>query len=88
MQKHCDYFYQLNDDIIFQGDSGWSTAFIKKLETQGNIGVVGPLDGAWRHDPLLTQAFVHRAHFLIFEKFYPFGIRNWYSDSWITSVPC
>jgi hypothetical protein len=80
----ADYFYQLNDDAELCGE-GWVSAFVNKLQSWNNIGVVGPKDYAHER-MLLTQSFVHRTHYEIFGKLYPHEIKDAYSDDWMTKV--
>ena len=63
--------------------SGWLDKFINTLKQQANIGVTGPIDP---NRNLLTQAFVHRVHFQIFEPMYPNPFKNWYMDNWMELV--
>ena len=91
----CDYFYQCGDDIEFM-DKGWVSECIKQLQSQNDLGVVGPLD--WQRELfrkqmypqsckfLLTQTFVSRKHMEIFGFYFPPEIINWYCDDWITKV--
>ena len=77
-------------------DKGWVSECIKQLQSQNDLGVVGPLD--WQRELfrkqmyprpckfLLTQTFVSRKHMEIFGFYYPPEIINWYCDDWITRV--
>lgn len=88
----CEYMFQLADDIILE-TSGWTERYIEKLQSNCNLGVVGPChlenyEGRKsRGQPfVLENAFVHRRHYDIFKTFYPHEIKNWYCDDWITRV--
>lgn len=81
--KKCDYLYQLGDDIeIITPD--WEKNFIKKLNSNNNIGVVGPTD--INNRKIITQSFVHKNHLKIFKNYFPNELINWYIDDWITNV--
>jgi len=78
-----DYIYQLGDDIEFY-TSGWENLFISHLLNNDNIGVIGPLD---RNNPyLLTQSFVHKTHYKIFNYYFPKEIKNISVDNWIENI--
>ena len=72
----------MNDDVEMQ-TAGWLQSFITTLKSQANVGVTGPTDPRRN---LLTQAFVHRTHFQIFEPMYPVVFKNWYMDDWMELV--
>merc|ERR1711963_970046 len=61
----------------------WVGLFVSQLREQGDIGVVGPTDPRRN---LMTQAFVHRTHFQIFDPMYPERFKNWYMDDWMELV--
>lgn len=77
-----EYFLQVNDDVEILCN-GWLGKFIVKLREHYNLGVVGPIDP---NRNLMTQAFVHRTHFEIFEPMYPVVFKNWYMDDWLQLV--
>lgn len=87
-----DYFFQMADDVILE-TPGWTERFIDVLAQNNNCGVVGPIhpenyyprvaDGG---SPVIETAFVHSTHHLLFGYFFPWEIRNWYCDNWITEV--
>ena len=90
-----DYFYQCGDDVQFVSPN-WVDESIKKLYSNNQIGLTGPLDlGRLNinkdHSPggekfIQTQSFVSRKHMDIFGFYFPEEIRNWYCDDWITKV--
>ncbi|KAH9259595.1 hypothetical protein BASA81_002017 [Batrachochytrium salamandrivorans] len=93
-EQGFDYFYQINDDLRFMVSGWlfrlvrfkpWTSMFISTLSKTGNIGVVGPQEVRNRNF-ILTQSFVHRTHYDIFQSYYPIEFKNWYSDDWITKV--
>lgn len=91
MADGCEYAYQVNDDLKFGGAAGWITAWTGHLRSHQGIGVAGPSDDKWKCR-LLTQSFVSRRHGEIFAgidgaiTYFPMGIRDWYTDNWITNV--
>ncbi len=77
-----DYFLQINDDAEFLS-KGWLDPTVNLLQ---NASVVGLNDDLW-NCKVFTQALVGRAHYDRFGGyFYPPGIKDWYSDNWITTV--
>lgn len=79
-----DYFYQCGDDIeLITKD--WAIDFINKLKKHKDFGVVGPksVNG---HQQILTQTFVSKKHFKIFNFYFPNAIKNWFCDNWISTV--
>lgn len=87
-----DYFFQMADDVVLE-TPGWTERFIQVLLQNNNCGVVGPVhyenyNGriARGETPVLENAFVHSTHYNIFGYFYPWEIKNWYCDNWITEV--
>lgn len=82
-----DYFYQVNDDLTMK-TAGWLKKFSAKLDESDGIGVVGPSDSFNGFScSLLTQAFVTRRHFEIFQgNFYPLAFKDWKSDRWLSFV--
>lgn len=92
VEDGCEYAFQMADDVVVE-TSGWTERFIAKLEETHNRGVVGPCHPENYHGRLregkpfvLENAFVHRSHWDIFGFLYPWEIRNWYCDDWITRV--
>lgn len=84
-----DYFFQIGDDVQIK-TKGWTTKFIKKLQTQNDIGVIGPcepINYAQRGGRFVIEnSFVSRKHYSIFNSFFHPEIKNWYCDNWITLV--
>lgn len=77
-----DAFFQINDDVQFQNNT-WLGPTVDLLQS---AKVVGLNDSLW-NCKLFTQALVGRSHFARFGGFFfPPGIKNWYSDNWITSI--
>jgi hypothetical protein len=83
IKDNNDYIYQLGDDIRFL-DKNWEINFISKLKENNNIGVIGPMD--LNNDKILTQSFVHKTHYNIFQYYFPKIIKNLYIDNWIENV--
>lgn len=88
----CEYAFQMADDVVLE-TPGWTERFIAKLQETRNRGVVGPChlenyNGRRRAGLpfVLENAFVHRSHWDVFGFFFPWEIRNWYCDDWITRV--
>ena len=74
-QDGCDYMFQLADDVSIE-TPGWTQRFIETLQSNGNMGVVGPCHPTnyqirrERGMPfVLENAFVHRRHYEIFNTF-------------------
>lgn len=87
-----DYFFQVGDDVSMQ-TPGWTTSFVHRLQSQGNIGTVGPCEPSnyfgrlEARKPIVNENnFVHKTHYDIFGYFFPEQIKNWYCDDWITFV--
>lgn len=82
-----DYYYQVNDDLFFK-TKGWLTLFVQTLENSEDIGVVGPSDNFRQFScSLLTQTFVSKKHFEIFNnQYFPIEIPDWKSDRWLSFV--
>lgn len=87
-----DYFFQVGDDVALYSD-GWTTAFIRTLLHQGNLGTVGPYEprNYWgrklqNQNIVNENNFVHRTHYDVFGYFFYPSIRNWHCDDWITFV--
>lgn len=82
-----DYFYQVNDDLNFI-TKGWLSKFVLSLKKLNNVGVVGPSDVLHNFNcSLLTQSFVSKKHFKIFDgHFFPIQFKDWKSDRWMTFV--
>lgn len=86
----CEYFYQIGDDVELQ-TKGWTSVFITKLQSQNNVGVVGPFDKnnpmkLNGQSPVIENAFFHKTHYDIFGYlFYP-KIDNYYCDEWLTEI--
>jgi hypothetical protein len=88
----CEYMFQLADDVSIE-TRGWTERFIETLQSNRNLGVVGPCHPAnyqLRMNAgmpfVLENAFVHRRHYEIFGTLYPHAIKNWFCDVWITDV--
>lgn len=87
-----NYFFQVGDDVILE-KGRWTSHFIKRLQDNGNIGVVGPcnlVNYTQRKNAgrpyVIENAFVSRNHIEIFGYFFHPSIKNWYCDDWITQV--
>lgn len=80
--ENCDYFFQCGDDIQFI-TKGWINHCIGFLKGTRQIGVVGPINENVR---ILTQSFVSRKHYEIFQYYFPEEIHNWFCDDWINEV--
>jgi len=80
----ADYFYQCGDDTKLSS-FGWATKFVSTLRANDDFGVTGPNDRGWSCQ-LLTQAFVARKHYDIFNWFFPPEIPNYFSDNWVSCV--
>ncbi len=85
-----DYFFQIGDDVELK-TSGWAEKFINKLQSNNNIGVVGPCEPINYHQRVsrgmpyvIENSFVSRKHYEIFGYFFYPEIKNWYCDNWIT----
>ena len=82
----------MSDDVVME-TTGWTDRFIEALLDNNNCGVVGPVhpenyypriaDGG---SGVIETAFVHSTHRKLFGYFFPWEIRNWYCDNWITEV--
>lgn len=88
----CDYFLQVGDDVELLG-RGWTTKFVRILQSQHDLGTVGPcsLNNYWgrklQGQHIINENnFVHRTHHDIFGYFFHPQIRNWHCDDWITLV--
>jgi len=79
-----EYLFQMGDDIKILDSKGWENIFINKLQGQGNIGVVGPVDK--NNVKLMTQSFVHCTHLSIFKRYFPNELINWYIDDWMMEI--
>jgi hypothetical protein len=87
-----DYFFQIGDDVVLE-TLNWTTTFIRKLNQNNDIGVVGPchlnnyngriLQG---RPYVIENAFVSRKHLEIFGYFFHPSIKNWFCDDWITQI--
>jgi hypothetical protein len=82
LEDGCEYFYQCGDDIEFK-TKGWVTECIKTLNQNNNVGLVGPINN---NNRILTQSFVSRKHYELFECFFPEEIINWCCDDWINEI--
>jgi len=78
-----DFFYQLGDDVTFLS-TGWENDFINLLSQSNFIGVVGPKD--CNNTELLTQTFVSKRHYDIFNYYFDPSIENWFCDNWINEI--
>ena len=77
-----DFFLQINDDVQLL-NRGWLSPTVDLLQ---NASVVGLNDYVW-NCKIFTQALVGRSHYDNFGGFFfPPGIKDWYSDNWITNV--
>eukprot|EP00033_Pygsuia_biforma_P004392 GCRY01004813.1.p1 GENE.GCRY01004813.1~~GCRY01004813.1.p1 ORF type:complete len:651 (+),score=63.71 GCRY01004813.1:63-2015(+) len=57
-QQNCEYFFQVNDDVIFH-TKGWMLEAISYLQSQHNVGVTGPADTNPSSPHIITQALLH-----------------------------
>jgi hypothetical protein len=87
-----DYLFQIGDDVILE-TTGWTERFINRLQSNNNIGVVGPcnlINYNQRKNTerliVIENAFVSKKHFEIFGYFFHPSIKNWYCDDWITRI--
>jgi hypothetical protein len=87
-----DYLFQIGDDVILE-TPGWTEHFIERLQSNNNIGVVGPcnlLNFLQRKNSniefVIENAFVSKKHIEIFGYFFHPSIKNWYCDNWITRI--
>lgn len=92
LKEDFDYFFQIGDDVGLQTE-GWTSRFISYLQSNNNIGTVGPCEpmnyfGRKSAGKAIVNEtnFVHRTHYDIFGYFFYPEIRNWYCDDWITFV--
>lgn len=79
---NCNYFFQCGDDIVFK-TKGWINDCIKVLQSNNDVGLVGPINNNPR---ILTQSFVSRKHMELFDYYFPPEIVNWFCDDWINEV--
>lgn len=87
-----DYFFQVGDDVQIISKR-WTSRFINKLQSNNNIGIVGPINLTNYNQRVdlkikyvIENAFVHRTHMDIFKTFFHPKIKNWFCDDWITSI--
>jgi hypothetical protein len=87
-----DYFFQIGDDVILE-TAGWTSRFISRLQTNNNIGIVGPCNISNYNGRLLLgkpyvieNAFISRKHLEIFGYLFHPLIKNWYCDDWLTRI--
>ena len=83
-EKNNDYFLQCGDDIEFETKE-WTSSFIACLKKHGDCGVVGP-QSTNGNRAILTQTFVSRVHYEIFQYYFPRPIKNWFCDNWISTA--
>ena len=81
-KDNCDYYFQCGDDIEFC-TKGWINDCINTLKKNNNVGICGPINNNMR---ILTQCFVSKKHYEIFNYFFPEEIINWCCDDWINDV--
>jgi hypothetical protein len=87
-----DYLFQIGDDVILE-TAGWTEHFIECLNSNNNIGVVGPCNLVNYNQrknsnrPIVIEnAFVSKKHFECFGYFFHPSIKNWYCDDWINGI--
>jgi len=89
IKDNNDYFFQCGSDIEFL-DKDWLVSCIYHLKKNQNIGVVGLTDQGRKNfnenDDLITQSFVSKKHFEIFDFYFPDEIDNWACDNWIGDI--
>tara|TARA_R110002153_G_scaffold268883_2_gene434109 strand:+ start:165 stop:887 length:723 start_codon:yes stop_codon:yes gene_type:complete len=89
IKDNNDYFCQCGSDIEFH-DKDWVDASIYQLKNNKNIGVVGLTDQGRKNfnenDDLITQSFVSKKHYEIFNFYFPPEIDNWCIDNWIGDI--
>jgi hypothetical protein len=89
IKENNDYFCQCGSDIEFH-DKDWVDASIYQLKNNKNIGVVGLTDQGRKNfnenDDLITQSFVSKKHYEIFNFYFPPEIDNWCIDNWIGDI--
>ena len=76
------YMFQVGDDMGFK-THGWENECIHALEKNDGIGLTGPVNN---NAAILTQCFVSRKHYEIFDFFFPEELINWGCDDWINLV--
>ena len=91
-EDNNDFFFQIGDDVELK-TSGWTEAFIGKLNDNDGIGVVGPCDLVNYHQRIynkkpyvIENSFVSKKHYEIFGYFFYPTIKNWFCDTWITEI--
>lgn len=89
--KDIEYFYQVGTDIMHITPN-WDKYFIKILSDNNNIGICGGvhkqyyLERTLRNDRgIIENAFLHRTHINKFNGIFKDGLKNWFSDDWITN---
>lgn len=89
--KDIEYFYQVGTDTMHITPS-WDRYFIKILADNGNKGICGGVDKRFylervlRNDRgIIENAFLHRSHIIQFNGIFKEGLKNWFSDDWITT---
>ena len=84
-----EYFIQCGSDIQFI-DNHWVNEAINKLMNNDNYGVVGLQDKSRLEinpqDKLLTQSIVSYKHYFIFNFYYPYELKNWFCDDFLTEI--
>jgi hypothetical protein len=83
LEDNNEYFYQCGDDIWFQ-NKDWIKDCIVQMKKQNDIGICGPINPP--NHRILTQTFVSRKHYEIFQCYFPVQIKNWWCDDWINYV--
>ena len=83
LEDNNEYFYQCGDDIWFE-DKDWIKECIVQMKKQNDIGICGPINPP--NYRILTQTFVSRKHYEIFQCYFPVQIKNWWCDDWINFV--
>jgi hypothetical protein len=83
LEDNNEYFYQCGDDIWF-ANKDWIKECIVQMKKQNDIGICGPINPP--NYRILTQTFVSRKHYEIFQCYFPVQIKNWWCDDWINYV--
>lgn len=79
----ADYIFVIADDLIFY-DFNFIDDFLNYFKDK-NFGLGHAKDKKCRKD-ICTHPFVPKSHVETLGYFYPTEIKNWYCDTWITSL--
>jgi hypothetical protein len=78
-----DYFWIAGDDISYNNED-WLDELIHELAKTDGKGIAGVYNG--NPNLPMTQFLLTKSHFDLFGFMYPYQIKNWYCDDWITEV--